>query len=361
MKRIYLDHAAATFLRPEAKEAMISAMEIVGNPSSVHGEGRVMAGLLNKARRKVADLMGVKSEEIIFTSGATEAIAMGMTGVFLANEKKGILISPFVHSAVWNTAQMLEKRFEAQIYTIPVTKNGQWDLEKLKHDFNFSDLGLLAVDHVGSELGIVQDELGLVNIVKEKSNAVILTDWAASIVSEDIVTGNADMWGLSGEKFGAPAGIGVLYKKKAVAFDPLIAGTHELGMRPGTQNSLGAVGLAEALEAHLKEKEMLIKKWNGFDSDFGLEKTTQKTAAHIHHFMLPEGMAGDVFVAKADMAGVAISSGTACSSGAQKPSRALMALGYSEADAKRGIRLSIGWDTTEEEVKEACERLRGLL
>ncbi len=374
MTATYLDHAASTTLCPEAERAIQDTSAIIGNPSATHAHGRAARAILDQSRFKCSQIFGCKTNEVLFTSGATEAINMAMIGSYLASGKKRkIWLSPLCHKSMWESAEFLRQNFDAQIELIPVTKDGFFAPEIFEPDF-FSDAILIVVEHGNSELGILQpvEQIGKATSGLENPPLLII-DTAASIVTEDISLKKfkADFCTISAEKFGGPKGAGILIKKESAPLEPLFRGSQEFGLRGGTENISGIAGMARALEIHEGTKDKLKVHLTSlhqftrdyFEKNFPTLKITTPTdnfCPHIFHFLLDEMMA-DLFVSQCDLEGVLISAGSACSSSSITGSRVLKNLGYTEEEAKKGIRISFGQDTTQKDLEKVFSVFQKIL
>ncbi len=330
---MYLDHAAATTLWPEVKTLIGELLsQDLANPSSIHTSGRRARGLIDQARQTCADIFQVDLDQVIFTSGATEAAN-------LALHKKKVWVSPLAHACM---------------------------RQSVGESCSFEDAEILASEHGCSETGHVKD----VQNLNKKSDQKIVLDIAASVITEEINLKNsgAEALILSGEKFGGLAGSGLLIKAKDFEITPLQGGTQEFGFRGGTENIIGIVALAKALELHTQHKAKLrahFEKLHQYaraeleKSGFKIISPEQNYLPHILHFLLPQSDS-HTFVVQADLAGVELSAGTACSSGTTQPSGVLQALGFSDQEALRGVRMSFGRETSKAEVEKALQHIKAL-
>ena len=339
MSRIYLDWNATAPLRPEAKAVMIAAMDIVGNPSSVHAEGRSARIIVEKAREEVGALVGIERNEVVFTSGATEAAALAAKGHTLA-------CSDMEHDAV------LAHRTE----TIPVTATGELQLE------NFEG-SLLAVQASNSETGVLQNNFHWAQQAWAK-DAMVLVDavQSAGRFGTSLDDLGADFLMLSAHKMGGPKGIGALCLKLGVDVTATIpGGGQEQGRRSGTENVIGIAGFGAAAKA--AERDRKAGLW---DAVYALRNHLEDRIADIASdaiffskdaprlqntscFAVP-GWKGETQVMQMDLAGYAISAGSACSSDKVKQSRVLKAMGFDDITASSAVRVSLGPLTTQEDV-----------
>ncbi len=375
MTYIYLDHAAQTFPRKAVIEVSQETLELsLGNPSSVNQLGQKGRAIVDGARISVAKHLQAQQEAIIFTSGATEAISLAIIGGYLAlPKKKGVIYtSPLVHSCIWEALKFLEKNFKTEIKFLPITKTGFLDLETIGESV-FSGADLIISEHGNSEIGLLQPvtKIGKKMIKWAEENDALkplfIVDAAASMVTETISLEylKADMIALSGEKFGGLSGSGVLLKSNSVELNPITGGSHEFGLRGGTENVVGIQALSKALELHIASQTEMRERFLKYHKlvntffeqkmdSFQIVTPKENFLPHIFHFILPTEKAA-LFVAKCDLAGLAVSAGSACSSGSIAGSKVLKNLGFSSDVAERGIRLSWGWNTTESEIKKALE------
>lgn len=320
--RIYLDHAATSLLRPEAKAAMDEGFRIWANPSSPHAEGRKAKAALEDARERIKCALGLgqgaKNYELIFTSGASEALWIALNRAKATRR----IVSAVEHDAVFRVAP---------------------DAEQFSDESTFDANCILAIQHVNSETGVINPVDQMVETVRE-IGALVLSDCAQS--AGKLALPDADMLVVSAHKFGGPIGIGALLVRDYNLLEPI--GGHERGYRQGTENMPAALGMAAALEAG---------EWG----------TTPADRAEFAH-CLGEGvlrfgdqndyifavkhssMSAQALLIRLDAMGFAISAGSACSSGTLKKSRVLDAFGVSDEVAARTIRVSIGWNTTPEDL-----------
>ncbi|NES92716.1 cysteine desulfurase family protein [Okeania sp. SIO2B9] len=342
--RVYLDHNATTPLRPEARAAMMDAMDVVGNPSSVHAEGRAAKGLVERARAQVASLVGCSVNQVVFTSGATEAAAFACHG-------KSLACADIEHDAV----------HAHQVDPLDVDNvGGVCSSEALGQ--------ILAVQAANSETGIIQDLSGRGEIAHQK-NAFLLVDAVQALgkIAFSARDENADYTLVSAHKLGGPKGIGALCLRQGLELTAMIeGGGQEMGRRSGTENVIGIAGFGAAAEAAKLDVEggawdRVEKLRNILENAIeASEKETIFVGKGVPRLpntscMLTPGWKGETQVMQMDLAGFAISAGSACSSGKVKSSRVLQAMGYSPDDAACAIRVSLGLQTTEDEVLRFAE------
>ncbi|MEP2027957.1 MAG: cysteine desulfurase family protein [Paracoccaceae bacterium] len=333
MTRIYLDHNATTPLRSAAKVAMCAAMDVVGNPSSVHAEGRAAKGLIEQARGQLARALGAENADIIFTASATEAAALACAGRDLHG-------ADIEHDAVvvWITADL------------NVNSNGRTEL---------ADPARSVLQLANSETGIVQD-------IPEGLSVCDLTQAFGKIPVRFDEMG-IDMALISAHKLGGPKGVGALVLRRGIDVTPQIkGGGQEMGRRSGTENVIGISGFGAAAMAAVAD--VSAGKWEEIGQfrnilDLALEAGVNKTIfvgkdvprlPNTTCFAAP-GWKGETQVMQLDLSGFAISAGSACSSGKVRASRVLRAMGYNDDIASSAIRVSLGLETTEEDVLRFAE------
>jgi len=351
MSRIYLDHAATTPLRPEAREAMLRGFELWANPSSPHAEGRKARAALEDARERVKAALGWGGE-VIFTSGASEALAIGL-GRAKADRR---IVSAVEHDAVFRAAP--------DVTVLGMGEDCLLDPEALADTLRSGGKALVALQHVNSETGTIQ-EVDHVAAQVRKAGGLLLSDCSQSAGKFQLP--DADMIIVSAHKFGGPIGIGALLIRDFSMLEP--SGGQERGYRSGTENLPAALGMAAALKAaELREREAGAASWIAPLSDPIMELSElvysegggidlPKAGGNsllILSFAMP-GVSSQAQLIKFDAAGFAVSAGSACSSGSLKPSRVLKAFGIPDEVASNAIRVSFGWNTTREEIERFCD------
>jgi cysteine desulfurase len=331
--RVYLDWNATTPLRPAARAAMIAAMDVVGNPSSAHAEGRAAKSLMEKSRAKVAAALGAEGADIVFTAGATEAAALACAG-------RGLVCAAVEHDAVaaWCEA------------SLPVDAAGR---------VMVAEPARTALQLANSETGIVQDlpeGLAVSDLTQGFGKLPLAFNWLG-----------CQMGLISAHKLGGPKGIGALVLRPGLEVAAQMrGGGQEMGRRAGTENLIGIAGFAAAAEAAARDLadgvwERVAEIRNILDSalsGFGFETiSVGNNARRLPNTLnlIAPGWKGETQVMAMDLAGFAISAGSACSSGKVKASRTLRAMGFDEAVTGQAIRISIGPATTEEEVLRFAE------
>ncbi|WP_461425726.1 cysteine desulfurase family protein [Gymnodinialimonas sp.] len=331
--RVYLDWNATAPLRPEARAAMAAAMDVVGNPSSVHAEGRAAKAMMERARGQVAEALGASGADVVFVSGATEAAALAMAG-------RGLHTSAVEHDAVraWGVEDLC------------VGADGRVAVP---------EPGAACVQVANSETGILQD----------LPEGLAVSDWTQGFGKIPLAFdwSGIDMAFVSAHKIGGPKGVGALVIKRGLDVQAQIkGGGQEMGRRHGTENLIGIAGFGAAAQA--AAQDLADGLWEPVDKlRIFLEKTLEDAASSTilvgkgadrlpnTSMFITEGWKGETQVMAMDLAGFAVSAGSACSSGKVKTSGVLRAMGYSEAQSGCALRVSLGPTVTEPEVAAFCD------
>lgn len=380
MEKIYFDHAATTPVDPRVMEKMLPYFtDNFGNPNSQHWFGRRSVTAVDEARDTVASVLGAKPSEIYFTSGGTESDNWALRGAAhaYANKGKHLIVSAVEHPAMIATAKELTKE-GFDVTFADVDEFGTVDLEKLRRAIR-PDTIFIGVMTANNEIGTLQP-IAEISEIAQECGAVFFTDavQAAGTLKLDVNAPRVDMLSLSGHKFYGPKGVGVLYVRSGKRVGKIITGGHqERGMRGGTTNVPGVVGLAEALRLSLAEAEQnnayVSRVRDHFVARVLREIPYVKLNGHPKN-RLPNNanfsfryIEGESLLFSLDLAGIAVSSGSACSSGSLEPSHVLLATGMPEGLAHGSIRFSFGKENTIEEadfavdvLKETVLRLRAL-
>lgn len=370
---IYLDHAATTPVNPEAlKAAWPWLTSEYGNASSHHELGYRASAALEDARMRVARKLNCRTSEITFTSGGTESDNLGIIGLALANPRgKHIVTSPTEHNAVLQTVDYLHRIHGFEVSLLPVDSQGHLTVDNFRSALR-PDTTLVTLMAANNEVGTIHDLVTLVPIAHEHgalfhTDAVQLAGWQAI----DVVALDVDALSISGHKFGAPKGSGVLFTRGRLAIEAVIhGGGQEFGRRSGTENVAWAVALATALEQTNVSTEENLRVANLRDEftaqvlaispRVALTGNPQVRLASIASFVV-EGVSGESMLLALEERGVICSSGSACAAGSDKPSHVLTAMGYSADLALTALRFSLGHDTTAEDLQAACAVLREYL
>lgn len=363
MKRIYLDHAATTPTNPEVVKAMLPYFtDIFGNPSSIYSYGQEARGSLEEAREIVASFIGAGTDEVVFTSGGTEADNFALEGVAFANENKGnhIITSTIEHHAISETCRFLGKRGFAITY-LPVDCCGLVDPSDVKKAITNKTI-LVSVMHANNEIGTIEPIAEIAKITQE-AGIVMHTDavQAAGHISIDVNQLGVDLLAMSAHKLYGPKGIGALYIRKGTKLVPFIhGGDQERKRRASTENLAGIIGFSKAIE--------LVQQGMGEEAERlthlrdqlveGLLDRVEHCRLNGHPQMrLPNNanlsfnyVEGESMVLNLDLEGICVSTGSACSSASLEPSHVLLAIGLPPEQAHGSLRITLGRGTTEEEI-----------
>lgn len=361
---IYLDNAATTKPIPQVIEAINNCLqEDWGNPSSVHEMGRTARAKVEKVRRTVADFIGAKPDEIIFTSGATESNSLAICG-YLKKQKRRIVTSAIEHSSI---REITEDYAVTDI--VPVDGCGMVDLDCLEHRLIVTGNPLVSIQWANGEIGTIQNMDEISKIV-HKYNGVLHTDATQIIPDRPIDVNGVDMMSFSGQKFGTPKGIGVLYVRNGVKINPIIYGAQEKGLRGGTENVPYIVGLGEAIRqlSYPKQKvrnHIAYRLLSEVDGCYIIGSLIGDNRLKNHISLCFTGVEGEALLLLLSQRGIYVSTGSACSSGSIEPSQVLRAVGVPERDLYSVIRITTGIDTSiqdgdmaVDEIKDCVQMLR---
>ena len=373
--RVYLDYAATTPLRPEALAAMTPYFAQHGfNPSSAHAEGRRARAALDDARDSVARVLGCGRKEVVFTAGGSESDALALLGYARANRDRGRhLVSTVIeHHAVLHALDALEAEgFE--VSRIGVDESGLVDPIRFAQELR-ADTILASVAQANNEIGTVQPIAALARVARERGVA-FHTDavQAAPWLPLDVAELGVDLLSISAHKFYGPKGVGALYVRSGVAVEPLVyGGGQEFGRRSGTENVAGIVGLAAALELATAGKAARGSRVAALRERLESRILAEIPDARVNGASrLPNnlnlsiaGVDSEGLLAGLDLEGIAVSAGSACASGVLEPSHVIAALGLDGRWQRGVIRISLGYDTREEDIDRAasvlCRTTRGL-
>jgi cysteine desulfurase len=370
MQQIYLDHGATTPTRPEAIAKMLEVMQTQwGNPSSLHAWGERATMAIERARLAIAALINAEAEQIIFTSGGTEADNLALFGIARQYpQPQHLIISSVEHSAIARSAEWLEQ-IGWQVTRLPVDRTGRVDPRSLVAALQPNTV-LVSVIYGQNEVGTIQPIEKLAQICRDAA-VWFHTDavQAAGHIPLDVQTVPVDLLSISSHKIYGPQGVGALYVRPEVQLRPLLSGGgQEGGLRSGTQPVAAIAGFG--LAAQLAQQELVTESWRLarlrdrlFEqlSDIrALIPTGSREADRLPHHVsfCHSDINGREIVRAMNSAGIAISSGSACSSGSLVPSATLLAMGYSQAQALGAIRLTLGRSTTEADIDRAAQALR---
>lgn len=372
---IYLDHAATTPVHPDVAKAIYDVLNnSFGNPSSSYAVGREAKDLLEKARGQVASLICAAPDEIYFTSGGTESDNLALWGVVCSREGQSshIITSSIEHHAVLKTCAFLAEHFDCSVTYLPVDSNGIIDPDDVKQAIRH-DTALISIMHANNEVGSIQPVAEIAAIAREEGIPFhVDAVQAVGHVPLDVNQLGVDLLSLSGHKFYGPKGVGALYVRQGTPFTPpLRGGGQERDYRSGTENIPGIVGLGQAavIAQHNMESELRHLKKMRDALIQGIEEEIPGARLNGHRQLrLPHnvnfafaGIEGESLVLGLDLLGIAISSGSACSTGDGEPSHVLRALGLPDQYINGAIRISLGRSNTEEDIPLIIEKLSGLV
>jgi cysteine desulfurase len=369
--RVYLDWNATTPLRREAKEAMAAAWDIGGNPSSVHAEGRRARRLVEDARASIAGAIGAPARNVIFTSGGTEANALALTPGL--RRDSGLPVARLLVSAIEHVSVLAGGRFPAEtISHVLVTNSGLLDLERLRAMVEDGPPALVSVMLANNETGAVQPIREVAEIV-HSAGGLLHVDAIQALgkIPFDINAMNADLVTISAHKIGGPKGVGALVLAEGVqGFEPLLrGGGQELGRRAGTENVAGIAGFGAAAKAAMGALAGDAARLEALRNQLerGLRQTQGAIIFSENAERLPNttlftvpSLRAETAVIGFDLAGIAVSSGSACSSRKVQPSHVLEAMGFDGELAKGAVRLSLGWSTSSADIDRCLEAWRKL-
>jgi len=369
--RVYLDWNATTPLRPEARQAMAAAWEVAGNPSSVHAEGRQARRLVEDARAAVAAAIGGRPQDVVFTSGGTEANALALTPGLrrgAGDPVRRLLVSAIEHPSVLSGG-----RFSPEaIGTVRVTGSGLVDTCHLRTLLAAGEPALVSVMLANNETGALQPVGEVADIVHEAGGLLhVDAIQALGKIPFDIKSLRADLITFSAHKVGGPKGVGALVlAEETQGLEPLLrGGGQELGRRAGTENVAGIAAFGAATTAAMAALAGDISRLHALRErlENGLQQTPGMIVFSAEVPRLPNttlftvpGLKAETAVIGFDLGGIAVSSGSACSSGKVQPSHVLAAMGFGKELAQGAVRLSMGWSTSEADIDLTLEAWRKL-
>lgn len=381
MDQIYLDHNATTPVEPAVLEAMVPYLSgHFGNASSVHTFGRDAKVALESAREQIAAFIGSQPSELIFTSGGTESDNMAIFGAAAAlqGRKRHLIVGAAEHHAILEPAEHLHHKQNWKLDLLPVDKEGISSAERLAALVS-EETAIVSVMHANNETGAIQDTRALAEAAHAKG-ALFHTDAVQAVgkVPIDVQALGVDLLSLTGHKIYGPKGTGALFVRQGIKVIPLLyGGSHERKRRPGTENIAGVVGLAKALEIagqRMEADAAQLTELTNYLIDGIVARIPDAYLNGPRKHRLPQtaniafaGLEGEPIILSLDMEGVAVASGSACTSGATEPSHVLTAMGIDPYIARGAIRLSLGRSTTREQIDRLLailppiiERLRSL-
>ncbi|BBO06043.1 MULTISPECIES: cysteine desulfurase family protein [Bradyrhizobium] len=369
--RVYLDWNATTPLRAEARRAMLAAWDLVGNPSSVHAEGREARRLIEEARATLAVAVGALPRNVVFTSAGTEANALALSPGL--RRSSGGPVERLLLSAVEHASVLAGGRFAAdKIGLIPVMRSGVVDLDHLRSLLRDGAPALVSVMAANNETGALQPVAEVARIVHEAGGLLhVDAIQALGKIPFEINGMGADLATFSAHKVGGPKGVGALVVAEGLTgLEPLLrGGGQELNRRAGTENIAGIAGFGAAVKVALQtlseDAEQMATLRNRLEN--GIRGSAGATIFSDEVKRLPNtvlftapGLKAETAVIGFDLEGIAVSSGSACSSGKVQPSHVLSAMGYDPAVAQGAVRLSLGWSTEPDDINRALEAWRKL-
>lgn len=352
---LYLDHAATSPVRPEVLEAMSPYLSgVYGNPSSHHTAGEAAAGALDDARARVARILGMRTGDVVFTAGGTEANNLAVKGIVLAALEAGrrhLVISPIEHESILESADYLRRFHAVEVTLLPVDARGRIAPDDLTAAIR-DDTALVSIGHANNEIGTIQDATALASVARAARvplhlDAVQSAGWLGL---RDL---GADAVSVAGHKLGTPKGIGALAVRGRVPVEPLLhGGGQERGRRSGTENVAGAVALATALEIAEHEREVVAARVGAATRHFiarVLESIPEAVLTGDAVHRLPgtasftfAGTSGESVLLELERRGVISSSGSACAAGSDEPSHVLLACAVSPEVAQTAVRFTFG-------------------
>jgi cysteine desulfurase len=365
---IYLDHSATTPVDPRVFEAMKPYLtEYPWNPSSIYRAGQDVRKAVEDAREKMAEILNAQPKEIIFTSGGTESDNTAIKGVALNRGSGHIITSAIEHPAVMKVVEWLEKRGFSATY-VPVDADGLVDPDDVKKALR-SDTIIISIMHANNEIGTIQPIAEIASLAHQRE-ILFHTDAVQTVgkMPVDVQALGIDLLSLSAHKFYGPKGIGVLYVKKGVRFDPCVHGGHqERGRRGGTEDVAGIVGMGKAAEVAASEmteeqervKDLRDKLETGLKeriTEIGFNGHREKRLCSIANICVSY-VEGEAMLLNLDFHGIAASSGSACTSGSLEPSHVLLAIGLPAEIAHGSLRFSLGRGTAREDIEKVLEVL----
>ena len=371
---VYLDHAATTPVRPEALEALMSELALVGNPSSQHTSGRRARRVVEESREAIASALRVRAGDVVFTSGGTEADNLAVLGIYRSRRAEDprrtrVLASAVEHHAVLDPVDWLGTHEGADVAWLPVDDLGRLDLAWLTSelDEHADDIALVTVMWANNEVGTVQPVAAVAALCSDRG-IPFHTDAVQAVGSLEVDASIVDSLALAGHKFGAPVGVGALVLRRGLTPVPLVhGGGQEREIRSGTVDAAGIASLAAALTASMADfdirtrrvarlRDELIAQVQSAVTDVTRNGDPSGSLPGIAHLSFA-GCEGDSLLLLLDAAGVECSRGSACSAGVPQPSHVMLALGADPVSARGSLRFSLGWSSTEDDVARLLSAL----
>ncbi|MBN9240398.1 MAG: cysteine desulfurase NifS [Micrococcales bacterium 70-64] len=351
---IYLDHAATTPLRPEVLEAYVSALGVVGNPSSIHSQGQQAKRMLEEARERIAASLGADPVEVTFTSGGTEAVNLAVKGLYWARGRRRILTSRAEHHATLDAVEWLVAHEGAVVDWIPVDGLGRLDLAYLAAALA-DDVALVSVLWANNEVGTIQPVAEVVALAAAHG-VPVHCDAVSAYGHVPVSLDGLAALSVSAHKVGGPVGVGALAISRSASVTPLLHGGNQQRARSGTQDAAGAVAFGVAaslvergLPVDTALRDRLIAGVRAAVPDAVLRGDPVDRLPGNAHFTFP-GCEGDSLLFLLDVAGFSVSTGSACQAGVPEASHVLLAMGVPESEARGALRITLGPDSTAAEV-----------
>ena len=370
MPTLYFDHNATTRIAPEVAETMAAASrDVYGNASSVHGPGQLARQQLERARGTIAGFMHASPDALVFTSGGTESNNLALLGLMrsLPGDRKHVITSAIEHPAVLEASRQLEREGVEVTYA-SVDRTGRVDVDQIRQSLRPHTV-LISVMHANNETGTIQPIQEIAAVARERRAAgqeiYIHSDGvqAAGKVEVDVQLLGVDLYSVSAHKIFGPKGVGALFVRKGTPLHSIQhGGRHERGRRPGTENVPGAMAFETAVLLYTPNECRYVASLRDFFEaemlaaapDIEINGTTETRLPNTSNLLFP-GLPAEALVIALDMKGVAVSTGSACSSGSIDASHVLLAMGRSPQDARSSVRFSFGRYNTREEVNRLIE------
>lgn len=365
---VYLDHAATTPLRPEALEAMLPFLtEQFGNPSSPHALGRRARAALDDARERIAARLGAEPREIVLTSGGTESINLALKGAAWAGRARGhrIVTTPIEHHAVGHALSHLEK-FSFEIVEVPVDRYGRVDPDDVERVLTDRTI-LVSVMAANNEVGTTQPIADVARVVRARKGVLFHVDAVQAVpyLPIDVASLGVDLLSISAHKFEGPKGAGALFLRRGTHILPQVhGGSQERYRRAGTEDVAGAVGMSVALDLAVRDQVATVARMRTLRDRLreamlavdGVELTGHpRDRLPGHLSVIVRDADGASVTVALDLAGVAMSTGSACTTGSTEPSHVLTAMGYPADEAAGALRFSLGRTTSDADIVAAIE------
>lgn len=371
---IYFDYQSSKPVDPRVIDVMAPYFHHkFGNPSSLHQEGDEATKILEEARRSIANFINAEKDEIFFTSGATESNNLALIGLAMRNRTKGnhIIISEIEHISIHNIVKYLEK-YRFRISKVPVDQYGKINIQKLKERITEETI-LISIGYANNEIGTIQPISEIGKLCKEK-NIVFHSDAVAAegLLSLDVKRDDIDLLTMSSNDIYGPKGVGILYIKRGIRLNPLIiGGGQEHGLRSGTENMPGIVGMRKAVEIMQKEMAEEVKRLAKYRNKLIENILVKIPKCHLNghptqrlannaHFRF-EGVEGESLLLSLKDKGISVSTGSACSSKTLQPSHTLIALGLLHEEAHGSLEFTSGRFNKEEDVNLVIDVLPGIV